>query len=301
MTGGHVGTPEKFPAPERTSRGRWSAAQWPAGQALLRHHGGRQQAIWHRERGIARLAAPAAARTEAGRAITDVKQALDGEVRQSFYPRDMAFQSLIRFLIPREDHFFGYLEQQAQVAHEAALALAEFKKPENPAATVRQRVQELEHRGDAIVHQMHDALARTFVTPLDREDLQKLSMELDDILDRTNGAVRVCVLYGVDEPTEPMMNLIDKLVECTEILRNAVPKLRIHKYEELFDIGRRLRRLEKEGDVIYRDAVSRLFHDPSIDAKQLIREREVLEDLENAIDHCERVASTLSNLAVKHG
>lgn len=230
-----------------------------------------------------------------------MKQALDGEVRQSFYPRDMAFQSLIRFLIPREDHFFGYLEQQAQVAHEAALALAEFKKPENPAATVRQRVQELEHRGDAIVHQMHDALARTFVTPLDREDLQKLSMELDDILDRTNGAVRVCVLYGVDEPTEPMMNLIDKLVECTEILRNAVPKLRIHKYEELFDIGRRLRRLEKEGDVIYRDAVSRLFHDPSIDAKQLIREREVLEDLENAIDHCERVASTLSNLAVKHG
>ncbi len=213
----------------------------------------------------------------------------------------MDLQAIIRFLIPREDHFYGFLEQQAQVAFEAAQALAEFKKPENTAATVRQRVQEIEHRGDAIVHEMHEALARTFVTPIDREDLQKLSMELDDILDLTNSAVRVCVLYGVDQPTGPMMNLIDKLVECTANLKEAVPKLRTHKYPDLIETGRKVRSLEKEGDVIYRDAVSRLFHDPAIDAKQLIREREVLEDLEEAIDRCERVASTLSNLAVKHG
>jgi len=213
----------------------------------------------------------------------------------------MSLQAIVRFLIPREDHFYDYLEKQAAVAHEGALALAEFKKPEASAESVRKNVQELEHRGDAFVHDMEEALARSFVTPLDREDLQKLSMELDDILDLTNGAVRACVLYGVQAPTEPMKQLIDKLTECTKVLRDAVPHLRTHKYTELRETGRALRQLEKDGDQVYRDAVSRLFLDPAVDAKQLIREREVLEDLENAIDHCEHVASTLANLAVKHG
>jgi uncharacterized protein Yka (UPF0111/DUF47 family) len=148
---------------------------------------------------------------------------------------------------------------------------------------------------------MDDALARSFVTPIDREDLQKLSKELDDVLDLTNGAVRACVLFGVDEPTEPMKKLIDKLVECTEVLKKAAPNLRTHKYTDLVETARAMRKLEKDGDTVFRDAVSQLFHDDKVDAKKLIREREVLEDLENAIDHCEHVAATLANLAVKHG
>jgi hypothetical protein len=139
------------------------------------------------------------------------------------------------------------------------------------------------------------------LSPRREIQVQKLSKELDDILDLTNGAVRACVLFGVDQPTEPMKKLIDKLVECTEVIKDGVPKLRAHKYAELVEIGRTLRKLEKDGDIVFRDAVSQLFHDPSIDAKKLIREREVLEDLENAIDHCEHVAATLANLAVKHG
>lgn len=213
----------------------------------------------------------------------------------------MSLQSLIRFLVPREDHFYDYLEKQAVVAHEGALALQAFTRPESSAESVRKNVQELEHRGDAIVHDMEDALARSFVTPLDREDMQKLSMELDDILDLTNGAARACVLYGVHAPTEPMRKLIDKLAECTLVLKDAVPHLRTHKYTELRETGRTLRQLEKDGDAVYRDAVSQLFLDDKVDAKKLIREREVLEDLENAIDHCEHVGSTLANLAVKHG
>lgn len=213
----------------------------------------------------------------------------------------MSLQAFVRFLLPKEDHFYDFVEKQAKVAHEAALALAEFKKENTTAESVRKTVQDIEHTGDSIVHDMDDALARSFVTPIDREDLQKLSKELDDIVDLTNGAVRACVLFGVEQPTEPMKKLIDKLVECTEVIKEGVPKLREHKYGELVEVGRTLRKLEKDGDIVFRDAVSKLFHDPSIDAKKLIREREVLEDLENAIDHCEHVAATLANLAVKHG
>ncbi len=68
---------------------------------------------------------------------------------------------------------------------------------------MRLAVQDLEHKGDNIYHQMEEALAKTFVTPIDREDLQKLSAELDDILDLTNGAMRTAVLYGVEKPTLP--------------------------------------------------------------------------------------------------
>jgi uncharacterized protein len=148
---------------------------------------------------------------------------------------------------------------------------------------------------------MEEALAKTFVTPIDREDLQKLSSELDDVLDLMNGTIRAAALYGVVRPTEPMLKLIDVLIRCTELLEMTIPNLRKHRYKDLVESARAIRKLEKEGDAIFRSAVSALFHDSLIDAKQLLREKEVLEDLENAIDVANNVADTLTNLAVKHG
>ena len=211
----------------------------------------------------------------------------------------MALQSIVRWLLPREDRFFDFLEKQAVVAHQAALVLA-GSKDEDP-KTVRTRVQQLEHDGDKIVHEVEEELAKTFVTPIDREDLQRLSSELDTVLDLTNGAARACDLFGVERPTEPMLQLMNVLVECTAVLKNALPMLRRHEYDKLIEEARVLKKLEKDGDAIYREAVSKLFHDPAVDAKVLLREKAVLEDLENAVDHCDQVAETLTQLAVKHG
>jgi uncharacterized protein len=213
----------------------------------------------------------------------------------------MGLDSIVRWFVPKEDHFYDFLEQQAAVAHEAAIALAEFKNPAVKAETIRDAVQVIEHKGDAIVHNLEDALAKTFVTPIDREDIQRLSSELDDIADLANGAARAFVLFGVEVATPPMLALMDKLVECTKVLKDALPNFRKAKYEALIEASRVVRNLEKEGDNLYRDAVSKLFRDSAIDPKQLIREREVLEDLEKAIDHCENVATTLAYLSVKHG
>jgi len=211
----------------------------------------------------------------------------------------MALQAIVRWLLPREDHFFGYLEKQAVIAHEAAKVLASSRTAD--VKDVRHQVQELEHDGDKIQHDVEDALARTFVTPIDREDLQRLSSELDTVLDLTNGAARACDLFGVTRPTEPMLALMGVLVECTAVLVSALPKLRLHQYVELIEETRTLKKLEKDGDAIFREAVSGLFRDPAIDAKVLLREKAVLEDLENAVDHCDQVAGTLAQLAVKHG
>lgn len=212
----------------------------------------------------------------------------------------MGIQDVIRFLLPREDHFYDFLERQAKAAHDGAKALAKFSSNGQSAEQARDAVQKIEHEGDRIVHEMEEALAKTFVTPIDREDLQKLSAELDGMLDLTNGAIRACVMLGVDKPTEPMKKLIEVILRCTEKIDEAVPKLRKHQYGDIVTLARELRKMEREGDVIYREAVSKLFHDVS-DAKVLIREKTVLEDLENAVDRADSIADTLANLAVKHG
>jgi predicted phosphate transport protein (TIGR00153 family) len=211
----------------------------------------------------------------------------------------MGFAAVLRFLVPKADHFYTFLERQAVVAHDGAVALATFIEGNGP--MVRDAVQGFEHQGDSIVHEMEEALARTFVTPIDREDLHSLSTTIDDILDLTNGAARACSLFGVERPSEAMTKLMAILVRCTEVLRAVMPKLRKHSYAEIMDDVKVMKTLEKEGDRVYRDAVSALFRDPTIDAKALLREKGVLEDLENAIDSCEDAAERLTNLAVKHG
>jgi uncharacterized protein len=178
----------------------------------------------------------------------------------------MGLDSIVRWFLPKEDHFYGFLEQQATVAHEAALALSKLKSDNVNAKAVRDEVQDIEHRGDKVVHEMEEALAKTFVTPIDREDIQKLSSELDDVADLANAAARAFVLFSVDKPTEPMIALMEKLVQCTKVLSDTIPNLRKAKYEALIESARTLRTLEKEGDVIYRDAIGALFGDNKGDA-----------------------------------
>ncbi len=219
----------------------------------------------------------------------------------------MSIQDVIRFFLPKEDHFYDYLERQAKAAYEGALMLTKFMDDGQSAKDTAAAVQKIEHHGDGIVHDMEEALARTFVTPIDREDLQKLSSELDGILDLTNGAIRACVMLGVERPTDPMRQLGRVLLRSTELIDTAVPLLRKHQYTEIVHVAREVRKIEKEGDTIYREAVSDLFRvraeetDPGLDPRILIREKTVLEDLENAIDQCDSIADTLANLAVKNG
>jgi uncharacterized protein len=212
----------------------------------------------------------------------------------------MPLQTLVRWLLPREDHFYAILERQAAVTHQAAVELAKYHDGSATPQAIRDEVQRLEHEGDACVRDMLKALARSFVTPIDREDLQRVSKKLDDILDLVNLAARTCVLFGVGKPTEPMLGLIERIETCTRIFIQAIGKLRTNSYHAMIDLCHEVGRLEKQGDDVFRDALGRLFQDPAIDAKTILREKEILEDLEKAINRCEQVAETLVNVAVKH-
>ena len=213
----------------------------------------------------------------------------------------MGIQDVIRFFLPREDHFYDFLERQAKAAHDGAKALHKFSTNGQTTKEARDAVQKIEHEGDKLVHEIEEALARTFVTPIDREDIHLLASSMDDVLDLTNYAARACAMLGVERPTPPMVELTKVLVQATTVLADGLPALRRRAYEELRASMRKIRQIEKDGDRIHREAVAVLFRVENIDAKVLLREREVLENLEAAIDRCEKVADTLSNLAVKHG
>jgi uncharacterized protein Yka (UPF0111/DUF47 family) len=213
----------------------------------------------------------------------------------------MFMQTLVRWLIPREDHFYGFIEQQASAARKAAETYVRWRDGAIDAEAAMREVQALEDEGDRHVHDMLHALARTFVTPIDREDLERLSKKLDDILDSTNHAVRACALYGVAKPTGSMSKQIDILARATKVIDETAPLLRRHNYIEAVRAVGTISGIEKEADVVFREAMHHLFRDDGVDAKEIIREKAVLEMLQKAIARCAHTAEALVNIAVKHG
>jgi predicted phosphate transport protein (TIGR00153 family) len=211
----------------------------------------------------------------------------------------MGLQAMVRWLLPRAEHFYDMLEELARLAHDAAVALARFQ--ERPATEVEEAVQQIEHAADDVVRRMQEALAKTFVTPIDREDLHRLTSEMDDIVDLANLTARAFRLYNIERPCQAMVALMHKLIVVTEMIRDAVPNLRRHRYSALIDGGRKIRVIEKEADSIYRAAISALFREDHNDFRRLLSQKEALDDLEYAVDHCDNVADLLANLAVKHG
>jgi uncharacterized protein len=208
-------------------------------------------------------------------------------------------QGLVRFFLPHDEHWFDMLEELGRLGHQASKALLDFKA--QTALQVRDVVQKIEHQADDVVRRMEEALAKTFVTPIDREDLHRLTGELDDIIDLMNLSARCFTLYHLEKPTPSMLAIMGRLEAATQMISEAVPKLRKHDYQGLIEDGRKIRALEKEADTIYRNSISELFSATSIDPRELLKQKEALDDLENAVDHCDKVADLLANLAVKHG
>jgi len=211
----------------------------------------------------------------------------------------MAIQNLVRLLLPKEDHFFDFLEKQATLAHEGAIALRKIS--DGDIDTVREAVHAIEKRGDKVNHEVEDALAKTFVTPIDREDIHRLSTMLDDVLDRAYATASAFEMFSMDKPSEAVETFMALLEKTTGQLATMMPSLRKQDWDAIREATRTLKALEKEGDEIYRTTMKALFADASIEARNLIREKEVIELLESAVDTCEDVAEFLTNLAVKNG
>ncbi len=203
-------------------------------------------------------------------------------------------------LFPREEKFFVLFEQAAQNAVKIAQQLQDMV---NTWENVKERVEmitSLEHDGDAINHQIMAQLYRTFVTPLDREDIALLANTLDDVTDLIHSAADAMLLYKVERPTDKVKELADVVVEAAREVEKGVAEIhdRIDK-DQLLKRSMEINRLENVGDSVYRSALAELFID-SPDFAYLIKWREIYEDIESAIDKCEDVANVLEGIALKY-
>lgn len=212
----------------------------------------------------------------------------------------MPFQSLIRWLLPKDDKFFSLLEEHAGVLAEAAEVMQRLLGTSANASEILEDVHKLEHRGDYLVREVMLALDETFVTPIDREDIHSLATSLDNVLDYMYKAAQSFVAFEVRELTTAMREMLQLLAESTKVLKDALPHIRTHHLEKFAPARLQIVGMEKRGDGIYQSEMAALFKNGSVDAKELLRQQAVLDSMEAALNSCQDAADVLENVAIKH-
>jgi predicted phosphate transport protein (TIGR00153 family) len=166
----------------------------------------------------------------------------------------------------------------------------------------RDRIKGLEHRGDEITHELYRQMHVSFITPLDKEDIQAMASGLDDVVDDADAAGDRVVLYQIPESTPEARELADLLVETAKVLQGAVSCLRTPgEKERILTACREIHRLENQSDTVYRRALGLLFNAPNADPIRLLKWKEIYERLEMAVDQCEDVANAVEAIQLKYG
>jgi predicted phosphate transport protein (TIGR00153 family) len=203
-------------------------------------------------------------------------------------------------VIPKEKAFFDLFEKAAANAHECTTALVEFLDRFDDLGGRARKVKDLEHVGDELTHETIERLNKTFITPLDREDIHELVCRVDDILDLVDTAVDRIVLFKIERPIQASKELATCLVRSTALIRDMMPLLRDMKDVDVVrQKVREVHRLESEADRIERLALASLFENGE-DPKYIIKWMNIIETLETATDRCEDVANVIEGIILKN-
>jgi len=206
-----------------------------------------------------------------------------------------------RFGLPlREDKFYALLAQAAENLVAAGDLLVETLGDFGHLRLRAERMRELEHQGDFVTHQILSELRRSFVTPIDREDIAQLAQSMDDVLDHVDAAVMAMEDYEIAAPTAGARELALTLRNCAVTLRQAMDHLRRGSLQAVLPLTVETNRLENQGDQLFRAAMRDLFHN-GWDVRDIIKWREVYSELEAAIDSAEDVANVMEGIVLKYG
>ena len=210
---------------------------------------------------------------------------------------------LLSKLMPRERRFFDLFDQHATFVYQGSVVLSELlhgfgdveKRAERTA-----RILELEHSADRITRETVSLLHKTFVTPLDRDDIHRLISRMDDVLDLIQDVAEALQLYDIQAITPEACELADLLRDCCALMQKAV-----HQLANLDDATAALKfcneidALESQADRVMRAAVSKLFREEK-DTRQLIKLETVYQMLESATDQCEDVANIIEGVVLEN-
>ena len=202
--------------------------------------------------------------------------------------------------LPKENRFFFLLHQSAVNIQAVAFKLQDLMQNfENVSAKV-QEIKDMEEFGDQIIHDITNSLHRTFVTPIDREDILALAGRLDDVVDAIDEAAQYTLEYKIKKPTEHAIHLSAIIVKCADELEKAMSLLAAgnSKLKEILPITVEINRLENEADKAASRAMGELFS--TTDVIEILKWRDIYNDLEEATDRAEDAANVLEGIVLKH-
>ena len=203
-------------------------------------------------------------------------------------------------LFPKDTNFYDLFERGAAKVNEGVQLLDDLVKNFTNVPLKAKRIKDVEHEADLITHETVAKLNKTFVTPLDREDIHNLISSLDNILDHVEAAADKFSLYRISDVKSDAILLTDILSRTVQEVRNTVEQLRHLKgAESVLQHCIEINRLENEGDFVYRSAIAKLF-EKGDDPLEVLKWKEVYESIENAIDSCEDVANVIEGVALKN-
>ncbi len=203
-------------------------------------------------------------------------------------------------LIPRSGRFYDLFEESARKLVTASEALADLLTHFENVETKTAHIKDLEHEADNITHEIYLQVHKTFVTPLDREDITALAQRMDDVMDYMEGASTAIHTYGITQPTAAARGLADLIRLQTVQLEKAVSTLRRRgKLKSILELLREINRLENEADTLFLNSMAELFKG-EMNSVDIIKWRDIYEQLESATDSCEQVAYVLEGIVLKH-
>ena len=207
---------------------------------------------------------------------------------------------MFKRLMPRQGRFFDLFNEHAEQivlgSHELAALMASHDDLERRA----HNVESIEKRADRITRSTIELLHKTFITPIDRDDIHQLISKMDDILDLIEDSAQLMFLYDVRVPTPEAKKLADICVVCCEKVQSAVKLLSsMDNAAAIMAICNDIDRLESEADHVMRAAIARLFRDEP-DVRELIKLRTVYEHLETVTDRCEDVANIIQGIVLEN-
>jgi uncharacterized protein len=206
---------------------------------------------------------------------------------------------ILSWLIPQEKRFFDMIELQSKNVLEGVDALVNMLEHYNEIDKKREKIKQIENEGDRMVHDIFSELNKTFITPIDREDITKLTSSLDDILDNLEAVSERLIIYEIKKPPQYMLEFAQILQKTTRNVNQGINLLRNFKEaKQIRGFCREINTLENEGDILLRRATAELFNKK--DPIEIIKIKELYDDLEAAIDRCEDVADVIGDILVKY-
>ena len=203
-------------------------------------------------------------------------------------------------LLPRQGRFFDLFNEHAEQIVLGSRELAALMASKEDLERRTYNIESIEKRADRITRTTIELVHKTFITPIDREDIHQLISKMDDILDLIEDAAQLMFLYDVRVATPEAKKLADICVACCEKVKAAVALLAsMDNAAEIMTICSDIDRLESEADHVMRDAIARLFREEP-DVRELIKLRSVYEHLETVTDRCEDVANIIQGIVIEN-